>query len=355
MEIKKNYLIEKRNILNEIRGNPMTLQELRFFLIYLSKINARDTSTRLVRFSMQKFQKIMEMTSLNMTQLQQTADGLLGKVVGVTLENGSHARFQLFKKTVFLQDEIGNRYIEIDAHDDALPLMFEFKEKYFTYELWNALTLKSSNQLRMYELLKQYEKLGYRIFAVDDLKELLGMKKSDYPRYNSFKADVLDVCKEALETSTDIKFTYEPTGKLGRGAKVYHLKFNIYKNENYIIPPTLSDYIDAIDAETDKIDKEIEIDFKSERLEFLAGACNNEFSEAEIKILYNLIIQVLPRKVGEFPAEFNLRVYDHLSHRYDELNWRDGSGKIRNRFAYFKKRLEADVKEINEINEKKGF
>ena len=59
--IKENYLIKKRNVLNEIRSNSMTLQELRFFSIYLSKINPADTSTRTVRFPIDDFKAIMEL------------------------------------------------------------------------------------------------------------------------------------------------------------------------------------------------------------------------------------------------------------------------------------------------------
>jgi len=51
--IKKEYLVEKRNTLNEVRSNNMTLQELRLFSIYLARINSRDVSTRIVRFTMQ--------------------------------------------------------------------------------------------------------------------------------------------------------------------------------------------------------------------------------------------------------------------------------------------------------------
>jgi len=65
LAIKKKYLIEKRNILNEIRSNGMTLQELRFFSIYLAKINARDVSTRVVRFPISDFQKIMDLGRVN--------------------------------------------------------------------------------------------------------------------------------------------------------------------------------------------------------------------------------------------------------------------------------------------------
>ena len=69
MPIDKNNLIEKRNVLNEIRKNSMSLQELRFFSIYLSKINARDVSTRQVFFPLEDFQRIMEFGRLNIQQL----------------------------------------------------------------------------------------------------------------------------------------------------------------------------------------------------------------------------------------------------------------------------------------------
>lgn len=343
MTVKKNYLVEKRNVLNEIRSNGMTLQELRFFSIYLAKINARDISTRAVRFPLSDFQKIMEMSRLNMVQLQRTADSLLSKIVGVTLDNGDHARFQLFKKTIFSQGNNGEWYIEIDAHDDALPLMFEFKERYFTYELWNALRLKSSNQLRMYEILKQYEKIGERIISILELKELLGLKDSDHPRYNNFKVCVLDGCKEALETYTDIKFDYEPVKRKGKGGKITAIKFTISQNNSYVDPLSLADFIDIKGTRDNESVSGDDFDFKNEHLEFLSDACDNEFQKSEIQILYNLIIQIIPHKVGETSAGYQLRAYDHLKHRYDELKWRAERTEIKNRFAYFKKILEADI------------
>ena len=341
--IKEKYLIEKRNVLNEIRDNNMSLQEQRFFSIYLAKINARDVSTRIVRFAMSDFQKIMDMGRLNITQLQNTTDSLLCKIVKIPFEEGGYKSFQIFKQCTVRKDENSEWYVEIDAHDESLPLMFDFKDRYFTYELWNALRLKSSNQLRMYELLKQFEKIGVRTIPLNDLKELLGLKSSEHPRYNNFKVCVLDGCQEALESYTDIKFTYEPIRKKGRGREVAAIKFTISRNENYVDPLSLADFIDLPNSQNSKEDDLIETEFKSERLDFLAGACENEFNEAEIQVLYNLIVQILPHKTGEFPQEFQLRVYDYLNHRYDELNWRDGNNKIRNRFAYFKTRIEADI------------
>jgi hypothetical protein len=320
----------------------MKLQELRFFSIYLAKINARDISTRVVRFPMSDFQKIMELDFVRIDYLINITNSLLGKVVNVP-ENDGYKAFQIFKQCRVNKDEEGEWFVEIDAHDEALPLMFEFKDKYFTYELWNALRLKSANQLRMYELLKQHEKTGERTVSLSDLKELLGIDKTDYPRYDSFRTDVIATCKEALEKYTDIKFDYIPIRKKEKGGKIDAIKFTISRNENYIDPLSLSDFINIKNPNGER--ETIDVEFKKELLEFLAEACDNEFNEAEMQILYNLITKILPDKTGESLHDFRIRAYNHIKHRYDELNWQSGRKEIKNRFGYLRKILEADIME----------
>ena len=138
-------IVEKRNVLNELRSNNMTLQELRFFSIYLSKINPWDKSTRSVRFPIDDFQKIMGFGRLNMSQLKASTDSLLCKVVHVPDDRGGYTAFTLFKRCRVSQNDDNEWFMEIDASDDALPLMFDFKNRYFKYELWNALRLKSAH------------------------------------------------------------------------------------------------------------------------------------------------------------------------------------------------------------------
>ena len=69
-DIFDTAIVQKRNVLNELRANNLTLQELRFFSIYLSKINPRDTSTRIVRFKLSEFQKIMNFKFRKLRQRQ---------------------------------------------------------------------------------------------------------------------------------------------------------------------------------------------------------------------------------------------------------------------------------------------
>ena len=242
--IYETALVEKRNVLNELRSNNMTLQELRFLSIYLAKINHKDVRTRVVRFPLYDFQRIMEIGRINVHHTKNCVDSLLTKIVHIPNENGGFTAFQLFKECKVAHDENGVWYIEIDAHDKALPLMFDFKTHYFKYELWNALRLKSANQVRMYELLKQYEGLGRREIAVDELRAMIGISKKEYPRWDNFRSKVLDACQKAINELTDIQISYE-RGKTGQGGKWLTIVFNIERNQFFVDSLELRKFIDT--------------------------------------------------------------------------------------------------------------
>jgi len=244
MQKSKAKLVEKRNILNELISRKFDLQELRLFSIYLSKINAREISTRVVRLELRQFYKIMDISRQSDKYLREKTNDLLTKIVNVPDENNSrnYTAFQLFKKCRIATDENGKRYFEIDAHDDALPLMFVYKGKYFKYELWNVLNLDSVNKFRMYEILKENEWRGEFIIAVEELKTLLGMDKKEYSSYNDFKKKVINVCQKSLKEKTDISFTYE-THSRGDAGKILSLRFTITKNDSYTNQLNLEEFV----------------------------------------------------------------------------------------------------------------
>jgi plasmid replication initiation protein len=250
-ELFETAIIEKRNVLNEIRASNLTLQELRFFSIYLSKINPRDENTRSVKFPFADFKKIMDFGKLNIQQLKNSADSILGKKVFIPLESGGFEGIVLFDKCKVDKNSNGEWFVEISASNAAMPLMFDFKERYFRYELWNALRLRSPNQIRMYEILKQYEKLGKRELSVKDLRELLGISDTEYSSrtgWSDFKKGVLDSCQKALKEITDISYTYE-RGKTGAGGKWLTIIFHISKNvpvntQMTLFESEIAEYID---------------------------------------------------------------------------------------------------------------
>jgi hypothetical protein len=249
----------------------------------------------------------MNFKRLNIGQLKSSTDSLLGKKVHIPLESGGYEGIVLFSKCKVDKDRSGKWYVEINASEEALPLMFDFKNRYFKYELWNALRLKSVNQLRMYEILKQYENIGKRELTITELRELLGIDPNEYPRWDNFKMRVLDSCQQALKESTDICFTYE-RGKSGQGGKWLSIVFHIEKNEEYIDQLSLEEFIDlqpvsepidmALDDELDGqmtiFDEQECIDYGSNLGNLLGEALDNEFTVEQVRVLQDLVIKAVP-------------------------------------------------------------
>ena len=339
-DIFETAIVEKRNVLNELRANNLTLQELRFFSIYLSKINPYDQSTRAVKFKLSDFQKIMDFKKLNIVQLKAATDSLLTKLVHLPKESGGFSTFQLFKECTVDKDSGGEWYVSIDAHDKALPLMFDFKDRYFKYELWNALRLRSANQIRMYEILKQYEYIGKRELSVSDLRELLGIAPNEYPRWNNFKARVLDSCQQALKETTDICYTYE-RGKTGAGGKWLTIIFHISKNKDYVDQLTLWEFVPQEQAaENSGAAQEIETQLElfdtdteqNENTAFFSGACDDEFTAAEIESLVTIVntMELPPHEMGAVFAK-----YHFLLEQYTRFKAIAERTSIKNRYSYF--------------------
>ena len=332
-EIFETAIVEKRNVLNELRTTLHTTQELRLFSIYLSKINPFDTNTRVVRFPLSDFQRIMNFGKLNIAQLKASASGVLKAQVFIPKGNGGFKGINLFETFEIDQDSGGSWYVEINATNAALPLMFDFKDRYFKYELWNALRLKAPSQIRMYEILKQYEKIGKREIEVKELQELLGV---NYTRWDRFKAKVLDSCQQALKDTTDICYTYE-RGKTGTGGKWLTIIFHIIKNDDYVDQLSLWEYMEqaaeqsgaAQEPQLELFDTDTE---QNESTAFFSDACDNEFTAAEIESFISIISTI---DLPEHELGIQFARHHFLLEQYKKLKAIAERKEIKNRYSYF--------------------
>src|SRR6478609_8889061 len=113
----------------------------------------------------------------------------------------------------------------IDVRFDPFlrPYLLELKKEFTSYKLENVVKLKSSYAIRIYELLKQYERFQERTFFLSDLRKMLGAEDV-YPAYGNFKQRVLLPAQKELMKKTDISFEIEVAKK---GRKVEKVKFLI--------------------------------------------------------------------------------------------------------------------------------
>jgi len=131
-------------------------------------------------------------------------------------------------------------YIEVSFAPEMKPFLIQLKTQFTMYDVRNILKLPSTYSIRIYELLKQYEKIGKRKFEIKELKRIIGVieelenidgKKSfkdNYPLYGNFRQRVLLKAQKDLKKYTDIEFSFEPK-KTGR--RITALIFIITKND----------------------------------------------------------------------------------------------------------------------------
>ena len=120
-------------------------------------------------------------------------------------------------------------FVELEISEKLKPFLLQLKKNFTKYNLKDVISLKSAYSIRIYELLKQYEKIGERYFELKDLKEKLGVNNK-YNLYKDFKRRVILPAQEELKTKTDIYFDFKEKKEV---RKVVGMTFFIKKNINY--------------------------------------------------------------------------------------------------------------------------
>ena len=317
MPRKKNALVTKdskasmSNTLNEMFFEKiMSLQELRFFLVYLSKINPKKPEQTEVSYSLEEYSEILGV-ELNEKSIEKTTDELLRRIVVINDDHPPEGiaerkiKTQLFRTCTMERRKKDNKVIlKFNCSDEVKPHIFELTDRFTSIEIWNVINLGNFQDARMYMLLRQYRTIGERTIPIEDLKEMLGIEPNAYPAYKIFARDVLKKCQKALEEYTDIKFEFN---SVGRPAKFVH--FTIYKNEDYKKPK----FLEAQEKEQD-LDQVSLFDGVPEEpaapedpLRFVASALPPEFTRAEVEELIELALPHMP--------------YEGIHNTYDRDLW----------------------------------
>lgn len=248
-------LIKKSNDLVEARYK-FDIWEMRVFSKMITMIEMDDGDFKDYKIYLKEFIKdySLEGDKNSYRFLREGAEKLLRKIV--TIINKTEVKSaQKFQTPVVaglrtsLYDDDG-KFIQVSFHPEMKPYLLELKERFLVYDVRNILKLPSTYSIRIYELLKQYEKLRTRTFDVTELKEILGITK-EYKLYANFKQRVVDKAQKDLEEFTDIRFVYE---EIKDGKAVVTLVFHIESNA----PAKL------IKAKKPKIQTEIDFDMPIE-------------------------------------------------------------------------------------------
>ena len=122
-----------------------------------------------------------------------------------------------------------NCCISLTFHPDLILDLLVFKNKYNKIQHNATKTLKNSDQIRTYELLKRYVKRGVRRFELEDYRYKLAYDDDIYPEYSKLKQRKIKPTIKAINENTDIEIYDFKEIRYGR--KVGAIEFYIRENK----------------------------------------------------------------------------------------------------------------------------
>lgn len=221
-------LIRKANELVESRYK-FDIWETRVFAKMITLIDKDDEDFKQYRIHIKDIQKDFGLTKNKdaYTRLKEGARRLMSRIIKITYKSKEGKKVLETPVIIGLETTVNKTsYIDVSFHPNMKPFLLQLKSQYLMYDIRNILRISSVYSIRIYELLKQYERIGYRIFEVDELKEILGVTDK-YPLYANFKQRLLKKAKKDLSKNTDIDFEFE---EIKSGRAVEKIKFLIFPN-----------------------------------------------------------------------------------------------------------------------------
>lgn len=226
-------LVRKANELVEARYK-FDIWETRVFAKMLTMVKPGDADFQLYNIHVGDLLKDfnLEDHGYNYASVKQATKKLLTRVIEIERETPEGVKWYAMPLLVgaqgFKEPRDGN-YISVQFHHELKPYLLELKERYLQYDIRNLWGLSSVYSVRMYELLKQYEKIGKRFFSLEDLRTKLAIELTEYLKYNHFKDKVLLKAQGDLGNSTDIAFSIE---EHKQGKRVTAITFFISANSS---------------------------------------------------------------------------------------------------------------------------
>lgn len=215
-----NNWVTKSNDLIE-STYKLSLQEQRILLVLASKVQPSDDVLKTYRFRIKDFVEIIGKNADGFySYLRETVIGLQTKVL-IIKKNGKERVYNWLITSIYEENE---GYVTLQFHPELKEFFLQLKEKFTSYQLQNIIRLNSAYSIRIYELLKQYEKLRKRKLKISELRDVLGIEPTKYKQYGHFKSRILSSAQQEINNNTDIYFTFT---EIKTGRKVTSIEFEI--------------------------------------------------------------------------------------------------------------------------------
>lgn len=299
-----NKLVIKSNKLIEARYE-LSLNEQKIILYAVSKLDTTKDKFNILELEIKEFMELLDTSQFRYTEIRELVSNLMSKQVRIETD-----KRDLVANWISSIDYIKDTgLIELEFSEKLIPYLLQLKERFTRYQLNNILHLKNKHSIRIYELLKQYQKIGQREFTINELKKIL-MLENKYKQFRDFNKSVLKLTMEEINEFTDLIIDID---YIKKGRKVESIKYKIESKDQ---------------------EKKIYIDFLNEfynikEMKSKMGLGQENFSTEQIMSVYE--------KAVEKAGNEDIDLFEYI-----RLNYNHIKSKARNKYSYLLKALEND-------------
>lgn len=289
-------LIKKSNNLIESRYK-FDIWETRFFLSVLAQIRREDDDFQVYRIWYKDVIKTFGLKSGDSYALLRTAaKSLMGKSFFVSYEKDGAKReqqYHILRKIDYLkegQNRESHEYIDVTVEQEMRPFLLQLQRNFTAYDLRNIVRL-GVYPVRVYELLKQYEKIGKRKLEVEEMKKMFEVSEK-YKAFGDFFRWVVKPAIKEINKHTDLTVTDVEKIKEGRRVTALRFYFKGKKEDELAL------------ARGEGVQKEIKFADVAQ--------VDNKQTETEKDRLFNLFHSDVVQRFGVTPSSF-MNLLDEFS------------------------------------------
>lgn len=228
-EPKNNQIIFQDNKLIEAKYN-ISLQEKRLLVIAISKTQTTNGKIDKVTVSCDE---VIEHCGLSKdpgslyVELKKLASKIRSRTLIVRkLENPGGFLCTGWVNEIEYYEKKG--LIEIQFSNCIVNLITHIKDNFTIIPIAQTLGLSSIYAMRLFELLKQYEKIGERKISVSELRSYFSLSENKLKSYKDFKRDTILIAQREINSKTDIRFDFY---EIKQSKKVVEIVFEIHQNK----------------------------------------------------------------------------------------------------------------------------
>ncbi|EPY6472923.1 replication initiation protein [Clostridium sporogenes] len=242
--VKNNWVYQSNKLIEA--SYTLTVIEQKLIRLLASMIRKDDTDFKEYKFSTKDLIKILNTSDSRFYRdIDNITDLLMQRIIKI--KDISTGEFEKYHWVDVAKYKKGVLILKINK--DLKPFYLSL-DWYTKYQFKNIMQFKSTYSFRMYELLKQYEKIGYRIITIDEIRSILDIKKDKYPKYANLKQKVIKVSINEINTNTDLFIDYE---ELKTARRVTSIKFYIKIKEESKVKKEIA--VSLEDKDLNYIDK----------------------------------------------------------------------------------------------------